>query len=358
MTPTLTAAREELVGIATAIGATGAGVLQLISDFPDFDTEFETLRQMARVSHRPLSVSLSQAHGHPGAWRHILEAITAANEEGLTMRAQVAARGIGILMGLQGSINPLMRAASYRPLSQLPVAEQAQLLADPELKRTIVAEYAETQQRMFDSLDRLFVLGDPPDYEPDPADSVEAMAARAQRPALDLFYDLLIEDEGRAFLYMPVFNYADGNLDAVGEMLQHPFTIPGLGDGGAHVGTICDGSFPTTMIAHWGRDRRRGARFEMPWLVKRQARDTAHAVGLDDRGLLLPGYKADVNVIDPERLGMRAPRMAYDLPAGGKRLVQPGTGYVHTIVSGQPVYADGQATGALPGRLVRGPQSA
>jgi N-acyl-D-aspartate/D-glutamate deacylase len=249
-----------------------------------------------------------------------------------------------------------MRAPSYRPLATLPVAEQAHLLADPELKRTILAEYADSQRRMLDSLDKTWVLGDPPDYEPDPADSVESMARRARRDPLDLLYDLLLEDDGRALLYMPVFNYADGNLDAVGEMLQHPHTVPGLGDGGAHVGTICDGSFPTTLIAHWGRNRRRGPTFEMPWVVKRQARDTAIALGLEDRGLLAPGYKADVNVIDPDQLGMRAPRMAYDLPAGGKRLVQPGTGYVHTIVSGQPVYADGKPTGALPGRLVRGPQ--
>ena len=360
-TPTLTAAREELVGIATAVGATGQGVLQLITDFPDFKTEFETLRQMARASGRPLSVSLTQVHGNTEHWRTILDAITAANEEGLTMRAQVAARGIGILLGLQASINPLMRAPSYRPFATLAVAEQAHLLADPELKRTILAEYGGSgpvkRRPMLDALDKLFVLGDPPDYEPDPADSVEAMAARAGRDAADLLYDLLLADEGRALLYMPVFYYADGNLDAVGEMLEHPYTIPGLGDGGAHVGTICDGSFPTTMIAHWGRDRRRGPTFEMPWLVKRQARDTAHAVGLDDRGLLQPGYKADLNVIDPDRLGMRAPRMAFDLPAGGKRLVQPGTGYVHTIVSGQPVYADGVPTGALPGRLVRGAQT-
>jgi N-acyl-D-aspartate/D-glutamate deacylase len=173
-----------------------------------------------------------------------------------------------------------------------------------------------------------------------------------------LYVDLLLADAGQALLYVPFLNYADGNLDAAAEMLGHPHTIPGLGDGGAHVGTICDGSFPTTLLTHWSRDRRRGTTFDLPFLIQRQCRGTAEAVGLLDRGLLAPGYKADVNVIDFERLRVRAPVMTPDLPAGGNRLLQRAEGYVHTICSGVETYRDGEATGALPGRLVRGAQPA
>jgi N-acyl-D-aspartate/D-glutamate deacylase len=205
-------------------------------------------------------------------------------------------------------------------------------------------------------LTTIFELGDPPDYEPTPDDSI---AARAQRLGVDpvaLYVDLLLSDDGGALLYVPFLNYADGNLDAAAEMLGHAHTVPGLSDGGAHVGTICDASFPTSLLVHWARDRRRGMTFELPFLVQRQSRATATAVGLLDRGLLAPGYKADLNVIDMDHLALSAPRMVHDLPAGGKRLMQDARGYLHTIVSGTETYADGQPTGALPGRLVRGQQ--
>jgi N-acyl-D-aspartate/D-glutamate deacylase len=346
-TPTLTAAREELVGIAHAVGETGAGVLQVVSDFPDFDHEAETLFEMMRSSGRPLSVSLLQTSPGP-RYRRILDALDRAADEGLEMRAQVAARGVGILVGLQATINPLMRCATYRSLSGLPLAEQASRLAAPDVRATVLAEYSAKPGML--ALDRIFELGDPPDYEPGPDDSVAARAAAAGVAPEELFYDLLLGDAGQALLYSPVLNYFDGNLDAAAEMLAHPRTVPGLGDGGAHVGTICDGSFPTTLLAYWGRDRTKGRRFDVPWLIRQQCRATAEAVGLLDRGYVAPGYKADLNVIDFDHLGMVRPRMVYDLPAGGKR-VQPATGYLHTIVSGVDI-----TTGALPGRLVRGPQ--
>jgi N-acyl-D-aspartate/D-glutamate deacylase len=351
-TPTLTAARAELVGIAEAVGGTGAGVLQLVTDFLDFDDEFGTLRAMAAASGRPLSVSLAQHPAKPDQYRTVLDAVTQANEDGLTMRAQVASRAIGILLGLQGSVNPLSGCPTYRSYAVLPLGEQAARLADPAVRAAILAE---NRGRL--PLERVWVLGDPPDYEPGPDDSVAAAAGRQGVDPAGLLYDLLLTDGGKALLYMPILNYAAGNLDAVGEMLAHPFSVPGLSDGGAHVGTICDGSFPTTLLAHWGRDRVRGPQFELPWLVRRQTHDTAVALGLEDRGVLAPGYTADLNVIDLDRLGMSAPTMAYDLPAGGKRLVQPARGYCHTIVAGTEVYADGEPTGSLPGRLVRGPRS-
>ena len=350
-TPTLTAAREELVGIAHAIGETGAGVLQLVSDFPDFPTEIETLFEMMRASGRPLSVSLSQTSPGTG-YRRVLDALDRANDEGLTMRAQVAARAIGVMVGLQGSINPLRGCPTYKVYADLPLAERVVRLAAPDVRARVIAEYLTHPMQ----LGSLFELTDPPDYEPAADTSITARAGREGRAPEELLYDLLLADGGRTMLYVPFLNYFDGNLDAVGEMLAHEHTVPGLGDGGAHVGTICDGSFPTTLLSYWGRDRSHG-RLDVPWIIHRQCRATAETVGLLDRGLIAPGYKADVNVIDFAHLGVGVPTMAYDLPAGGKRLVQSATGYVHTFVSGVEIQAGGQPTDALPGRLVRGGQA-
>ena len=351
-TPTLTAAREELVGIARAIGETGRGVLQVVSDFTE-PGEDETLLEMMRASGRPLSISLLQAAPGDG-YRTKLALLDAAHAEGLSMRAQVAARAVGILLGLQGSVNPLARTASFQAVAGLPLAEQARQLSDPERREALVDELRAGRQPF--GLERVFELGTPPQYEPGPEDSVAARATRAGLSPEELYVDLLLGDDGRALLYLPFLNYFDGNLDAAAEMLAHPRTVPGLSDGGAHVGTICDASFPTTLLTHWGRDRSHGTTFELPFLVHRQSRATAEAVGLLDRGVLVPGAKADVNVIDFDALGMAAPRIVHDLPAGGKRLVQAASGYLHTIVSGVETYQDGEATGELPGRLVRGAQ--
>ena len=341
-TPTLTAAREELVGIADAIGRTGAGVLQVISDFPQFDEEMETLFQMMQVSGRPLSVSLAQFAPGDG-WRRMLDALERANAAGLRMRGQVAPRAIGVMVGLEGTVNPWKASETFRSGGDL---------RHPEVKTRVLAETGPLGNG-FLRPERLFELGDPPDYEPDPSASVAARANREGRAPEDLLYDLLLD----GMVYMPVLNFFDGNLDAVAEMLAHPYTVPGLGDGGAHVGTICDASFPTTLLAHWGRDRNGGPVFDLPWLVARQCRATAEAVGLTDRGVLAPGYKADVNVIDFDRLALGRPHIVADLPAGGRRLMQSAEGYAHTFVSGVEVYRAGQATGALPGRLVRGARS-
>jgi N-acyl-D-aspartate/D-glutamate deacylase len=353
-TPTLTAARDELVGIARAIGETGTGVLQVVSDFTVED-EGGTLLEMMRQSGRPLSFSLLQVAPGPGGYRSKLDLLDRAHAEGLSMRAQVAARAVGILVGLQGSVNPIGRCPSFLAVADRPRAEQVRALAPPERREQLVAEARDHLLGIPPSM--VFELGDPPDYEPTPEDSVEARAQRLGVDPVELYVDLLLGDEGQALLYVPFLNYADGNLDAAAEMLGHPHTIPGLGDGGAHVGTICDGSFPTTLLTHWSRDRARGTTFGLPFLIQRQCRSTAEAVGLLDRGLLAPGYKADLNVIDIDGLRLTRPRMVHDLPAGGKRLMQDAHGYLHTVVAGVETYTDGVATGALPGRLVRGQQA-
>jgi N-acyl-D-aspartate/D-glutamate deacylase len=355
-TPTLTAAREELVGIAEAIGRTGAGVFQLITDFPDMEHEIGTMRAMAKVSGRPLSVSLMQVHARGDQWRDVLQAITDANADGLALRAQVATRAIGILVGLQATMNPLAKCASFSAVAGRPLAEQVAMLRDPSLRSAILDEYRAAVHSLIDNLETTFVLSDPPDYEPPPSASVAAMAGQKGLRPDELLYDLLLEDEGRRLLYVPIINYASGDLRVVGEMLEHPHTVPALGDGGAHVGIISDGSFPTTLLAHWGKDRRRGPRFPIEWLVKRHTHDTAQTVGMGDRGVLAPGYKGDVNVVDFDALAASAPRMAYDLPAGGKRLLQPAHGYLKTIVAGTVIRDHGEPTGAAPGRLVRGAQ--
>jgi N-acyl-D-aspartate/D-glutamate deacylase len=245
-----------------------------------------------------------------------------------------------VVIGVEGSVNPLRGSQTYRELAP-------QRVTEPEIKTKVLAELAGRLTR----LDRIFELEDPPDYEPDPARSIAARAEASGVEPESLYYDLLVSN---ALLYWPFLNYFDGNLDAAGELLAHPHTVPGLGDGGAHVGTICDASFTTTLLSHWARDRRRGPRFGLPWVIRQQCRATAETVGLLDRGVIFPGYKADLNVIDFDRLQLGKPQIRHDLPAGGKRLVQGATGYRHTIVSGVEVYADGEATGALPGRLVRG----
>jgi N-acyl-D-aspartate/D-glutamate deacylase len=360
-TPTLTAEADELIGIATAIGTTGQGVLQVVSDFGDLDAEFGLFRSMAEASGRPLSFSMVEGLG--GDWRRLLELLTRANDEGVAMRAQVAPRPVGLLFGLQCTLNPFLTNRVYREIAGQTLAEQVAMLTTPAFRQRLLetarADRAEARRkgRLIDAFDRMYALGDPPDYEPDPATSFARRAEREGVDVLDLVYDHLVDDEGRAFFYTPFLNYLDGNLDAAGEMLAHPHTVPGLGDGGAHVGTICDASFPTTLLTLWGRDRDRG-RLELPYLVQQHTRDTARTVGLLDRGVLAPGYRADVNVIDFDNLTARRPEMRHDLPAGGRRLVQTAEGYVATVVAGQVTYENGEATGPLPGRLVRGPQAA
>jgi len=355
-TPTLTAEADELIGIAEEIGKSGRGVLQVVSDFNDVDGEFSMFRRMAERSGRPLSFSLLQVRG--AAWRRLLELLGDANAAGVPMTGQVAPRPVGLVLGLECTLHPLLTNPVYREIAGRPLAERVAIMSDSAFKQRVLdADAAGPEGRLLQSFANIFELGDPPDYEPTAASSLAARAERERRAPLDLAYDLLLADGGRGFLYLPLLNYRDGNLDPAGEMLAHPNTVVGLGDGGAHVGTICDASFPTTLLTLWARDRDHG-RLDLPFVVHRQTQATARTVGLHDRGVLAPGYRADVNVIDFDRLRARRPEIRHDLPAGGKRLVQAADGYVVTIAGGAVTYEHGEAAGPLPGRLVRGPQPA
>jgi N-acyl-D-aspartate/D-glutamate deacylase len=350
-TPTLTASAQELAGIAEGLGAAGRGVLEVVSDFLDLDEEAATIIGMVRASGRPLSISVVQADLFPQRWAQIMAAITEARREGLAVTAQVAPRPVGVLIGLQTTRDPLAASPTAAAVAGRPLAERVAYLTRPEIEEALRRELTAEGPSL--PWDRIFPLGDPPDYEPAPEDSVGARARRVGRPAWDVALDHLLADGGAGFLYLPFLNYSEGNLDPAREMLMHPHAVVGLGDGGAHVGTICDASFPTTLLTHWVRDRTRGPRIDLAHVVAAQTSRTAATVGLTDRGRIAPGMKADLNVIDLENLRLHAPTMAYDLPAGGKRLMQRADGYLHNFVSGVETYADGEPTGALPGQLVR-----
>jgi N-acyl-D-aspartate/D-glutamate deacylase len=350
-TPTLTAAASELAGIAQGLAAVDKGVLQVVSDFTDPREELASVLGMAEASGRPLSISLTQVDTRPEGWRSLLDAISAANERGVRVTAQVAARPVGVLLGLQATINPLGASPTARS-----IGADVEALRRDHVRATILAEMG-GRPPLF-PWDHVFRLGDPPDYEPPPDANIAAEAARAGVATEELVYDAALADDGRGLLYVPFLNYADGDLEAVRAMLTHPHAVLGLADGGAHVGTICDGSFPTTMLTHWVRDRTRGERLPLEHVVAMQTSRTAALVGLLDRGAVAPGMRADLNVIDMDGLRLHAPAIVHDLPAGGRRFVQRADGYLHTIVAGEETYANGEPTSALPGRLVRGSQPA
>jgi N-acyl-D-aspartate/D-glutamate deacylase len=362
--PSLRAGEAELMGIAMGLADAGRGVLEYISDWdtPDAATEFAMVRRIVERSGRPLSFSLAQRHSTPGLWRELLALTDAAAADGLPIRAQVAPRPIGVLLGLQGSRNPFTPCPAYREIAQRPLAERVAIMRDPAFRAKVLEQAraradGDAFQRRVAAWDRMFPLGAQPDYEPPLSDSIAARAARAGVEPAAFAYDLLLESEGRSFILAPFANYADGNLDVCHTMLENPNTLVGLGDGGAHVSIISDASFSTYLLTHWGRDRDHD-RIPLERLVHKHTQGNARAVGLLDRGVIAPGLKADLNVIDFGRLAVRAPAMAHDLPAGGRRLLQPAAGYVATVVGGVVTYRDGEPTGALPGRLVRGPQAA
>ena len=364
LAPTVTAGEDELRAMACAMGALGKGVIELNNQFldatPEGSPEFDMMRRIAKASGRPLSFSLNQQVADPNRWRHVLSFIEAANRDGAPIRAQVACRPVGVLLGLDLSLNPFVSCPSFLPIADLPLAGKLRALRDPSLKARLLAEKPQDPNPFTLDLTRrvadMFELGDPPDYAP-PADAM--LGNRARRLGVtprELAYELLLERDGCAILYYPATNYVNQNLDHVLVLLRHPHSVIGVGDGGAHLGMICDASLPTHLLTYWTRDRK-GERLSVPEAIKTLAHDTARAIGLNDRGLVKPGFKADLNLIDYERLKLHAPHPVYDLPGGARRLIQRADGYAATLVSGIVTYRHGQSTGARPGRLVRGPQA-
>jgi N-acyl-D-aspartate/D-glutamate deacylase len=360
--PTLTNAPSELWGISQALADEGFGHLEIVSDFVDLDKEFEIFAGMADNAAAPLSILLAQNDQTPDRWREVLDRIQDARNDGVDLTAQVAIRPVSLLLGLQSSMHPFIACATYRrELADLDLDQRVERMRDPAIRAALVEEHAARIHgftgMVAQSFHKMFPLGDPPDYEPAPEHSIKERAAAAGVPAVDLLYDTMLARNGRELMLFPLANYSEGNHDAVREMNLAEGTVPGLSDGGAHCGVICDASFPTYMLTHWARDRTRGDKLPLELVVQRQCRDTARQVGLQDRGTLEAGMLADVNVIDFPNLTLRAPEMAYDLPAGGRRLVQTAEGYRVTIKSGVVIARDGEATGAMPGKLVRGPQT-
>jgi N-acyl-D-aspartate/D-glutamate deacylase len=275
------------------------------------------------------------------------------------MKAQVAARAVGVLLGLELTVNPFSQFPLFAEISRAPLAEKVARLTDPAFRAALLAQAPhERARRMPTAFGRMHMLAGDPDYEPGPETTVAAVAAKRGVTPEEAALDHMLTNGGKGMLYLPFLNYAEGSLDAARVMLADPNTVPGLSDGGAHVGMICDGSFPTTLLTHWTRDRTRGEKLALEDMIRRQTSATAALVGLNDRGALKPGLRADINVIDYDRLALHAPQVAYDLPSGGRRLIQRASGYVATLVAGEVTYRDGEATGALPGRLVRGAQPA
>jgi len=374
-TPASEASAAELAGIAEAFQGLNHGVLQAVNDFDleragdAFEREFDLLESFARAAGgRPFSLSLMQRDFAPDQWRRIIQRAEHAKAQGIDMRLQTAPRGIGVTTGLQCTFHPFIGFPSYKRICHLPLSERVAQMRDPAFKAQLLSESSEPLAGdgtpvppIVDALmaameyvaGKTFLLGDNPRYEQSAEDSVLSMAKARGVSALEMMYDLLLEDEGKALLYFPIYNYTDMNFDAVHTMMTHPQAIMGLSDGGAHVGTICDSSFPTYLLSYWTRDRKQGQRLPVTEAVRRLTSDIADYCGMADRGVLKPGLKANVNVIDLENLRLHAPRMVRDLPAGGQRLLQDAIGYRAVVVAGEPVLMNDQLTGRLPGRLYR-----
>ncbi len=354
--PSYGAAESELIEIADAVGAVGRGWIQTVGDFGDaIDAEFELRRKLAKRSGRPLTLTLLQKLSAPEEWRDLLGRVEAANADGLEITAQIRGRPTSTLLGFELSRNPFIGCPAWKALAPLDIGARLAKLRDPAIRARLIAEIGETAanyERLRD-WDGIFPFGDPPQYEPAPETSVGAKARRRGIDPAALAYDLMMQKDGRGILYQPMTNYAAGDLSPVHEMLGHPNTLIGLGDGGAHVGIMCDATDMAHTLTHWTRDRTRGPKHRLEEMVRRLTAANAEAIGLADRGRIAPGLRADINIVDYDGLELQLPEVHYDLPAGGKRILQRATGFDATIVAGVPVWRHGEATGALPGRLLR-----
>ncbi len=360
LVPSRDADDHELLGIGAALGITGSGAFGMNSDFDDEEFELRWMRKQARETGRPVWFLLTDRYADPQRWRRLIKAVHEARAEGLPITAQMAGRPIGVMMGIGTALNPFTVRPSYKKLESLPIEEQRRRLRDPQVRAQILAEapseaeiakLSQFRQEVAKTFDRFFTMGNPPDYEPGPEKSVAVIAARERRSPEEVAYDYILEDG--QYLYYPVVNYVTGDHAPILEMLNDPACLLGLSDGGAHCTSIVDSGVPTFMLTHWSRDRARGPKLPVETLVKRQTSETADFFGLTDRGRLAPGLRADVNLIDYARLKVQKPELVHDMPAGGRRFIQKVDGYEATFVAGTQIYARGEHTGALPGRLVR-----
>lgn len=374
-TPSSEATAKELAGIAQAFDGLDHGVVQAVSDFDleregdRFEAEWKVLEAYARAAGgRPFSMSLMQRDFAPDQWVRILEKAEQMKAEGVDMRVQTAPRGIGVFLGLQCTFHFFMGYPSYKKIADKPFEERVAIMKTPDFKAQILSEKTDKlsgpgssipplADLLMEHIDfvatKLFQLGDPPDYEQPPENALAAKAEAEGVPLMEKLYDTLLERDGKELIYFPIYNYTEGDYANVMKMITHPQALQGLGDGGAHVGTICDASMPTYLLSHWTRDRTRGPRIPVERAVQMMTGDIADFLSLTDRGYLREGLKADINIIDYGGLQLEPPHMVKDLPAGGQRLLQGARGYKATLVSGVPVVMDDAFTGEKPGRLVR-----
>jgi len=358
--------KAELMGIGRALGEAGHGVFEMASDMTPAVEEFNWMKELSAETGLPVTYALLQSPVEADKWRDMLALTDAARAEGADVTAQIACRPTGLVLGWQSTVHPFVSRAAYRAIADLPFEQRLQKLKDPAVREAIVSEQADMSgygvlgMILMHGFDRMFRLerDNGLDYEPAAGDSVAALAAATLKPPAEIVYDMLMERDGRGYIYLPLLNYANFNFDHIHEMMNHPATVLSLSDGGAHCGVICDASFPTYMLTHWARDRARGPRLPLEQVVHMQTQRTATLYGLHDRGVLAPGMKADVNVIDYDRLRILPPEMVFDLPAQGRRMIQRSEGYRATIVSGVVTFENGVETGEMPGQLIRGPQHA
>ena len=373
-TPASEATVDELCGIAHAFDGLDHGVLQLVNDFnieregDHFDSEFDIIEAYAKAGGKhPTSISLMQRDFEPKQWQRIIKRAEEAGEKDITIRLQVAPRAIGVMIGLQCTFHPFMGFPSYKAIAKQPLAKRVAEMKKPEFKARLLAEKSEKLagdgssvpplvDTFLNAIDmvacKIFELGENPNYEQPIANSLYQRGKSQGVSSLEAIYDALLKDDGKALLYFPIYNYTDFNYDNVRTMMAHPLSLMGLSDGGAHVGTVCDASFPTYLLSYWTRDRD-SDNVELERAVQMLSADIANYVGMKDRGTLEVGKKADINIIDMDKLSLKQPRMVQDLPAGGQRLLQDAVGYRATLVSGIPVVENDELNTARPGRLVR-----
>lgn len=374
-TPASEATAKELAGIASAFKGRDHGVIQAVSDFDlerdqdKFPAEWAVIEEYVKAAGgRPFSISVMQRDFAPDQWKKILSGLEALDAEGFTVRAQVAPRAIGVFLGLQCTFHPFMGYPAYKEIAHLPLDERVALMQTPDFKAKMLAQKSDKLagpgssippiadlliENMEFAAEKLFTLSENPDYEQPPESSIAAKARARGVSVWEQLYDTVIARDGRELIYLPIYNYTELSYDNVKAMMDHPLAMMGLSDGGAHVGTVCDASFPTYLLSYWTRDRTRGDKIALPRAVQMLTADIADYLGFADRGRIKPGLKADLNIIDMERLRLHPPRLVQDLPAGGQRLLQDAEGYRATIVAGEVVVRDDEVTDARPGRLVR-----